>query len=861
MARDKNNEDITYLDQKIVNVDLEKEMKKSFIEYAMSVIVSRALPDVRDGFKPVHRRILYTMYEDNLTPDRAFRKSATTVGDVLGRYHPHGDASVYDALVRMAQDFSLRYPMVEGHGNFGSIDGDPPAAYRYTEARMSRISMEMLTNIDKDTVDFAPNYDNARKEPVVLPSRFPNLLVNGSSGIAVGMATNLPPHNLSEVIDAINCVIENPEADFEDLMEHIQGPDFPTAGIIAGVSGIRAAYATGRGKLRVRASAEIEETDNRTRIIVSELPYQVNKARLIESIANLVKDKNIEGISGLRDESDREGMRIVIELRRDANAQVVLNKLYKTTQMQTTFAIIMLALVDNQPKVLSLREIIDHYVAFQKQIIVRRTEYDLKQARARAHILEGLRIAIDNIDEIIRIIRESYNDAKTRLMERFGLSELQAQAILDMRLGRLQGLERDKIQDEYDQLMEKIRYLSEILGSESLVLQILKDELSAIKDKYGDERRTKIVPMEDDIDIEDLIEEEDCAFTLTHLGYIKRLPATTYRTQHRGGRGVSAQSVREEDFVETLFVASTHDYVLFFTNKGRLHRKKGYQIPEAGRTAKGMNIINLLPLEPEEKVTAMIPVKDFEEAQYLFMVTKRGTVKRILLDTLNTARKAGIRALTIDEDDELIAVHKTDGRQCIVIATRNGRAICFDENDVRPMGRDAMGVRGIRLGKDDHVIGAAIAQEGSTLLTITEKGYGKRTRIEEYIRGAADEDGEAESAAPEEEMSAFRPQRRGGKGLINYRITKKTGKAAAVKMVDESDDIMIITDDGTIIRMEASAINIYSRNTQGIILMRLAEEVHVISAAKTEKAEQEPEESSPEAEVTGRSSEPESTQE
>lgn len=836
MAQDRNKVDIRYENQKILNVDLEREMKKSYIDYAMSVIVGRALPDVRDGLKPVHRRILYTMYEDNLVPEKPFRKSATTVGDVLGRYHPHGDAAVYDSLVRLAQDFSLRYVLVDGHGNFGSVDGDPPAAYRYTEARMSKITLDMLTDIEKDTVEFLPNFDNSRKEPSVLPSRFPNLLVNGSSGIAVGMATNIPPHNLREVIDAVICVIRDPEAGLDDLMEHIKGPDFPTAGLIAGRSGIRAAYATGRGKIKVRARAEIMEHDNHIRIVITELPYMVNKARLIESIADLVKDKSVEGISALRDESDREGMKIVIELKREANAQVVLNRLYASTQMQTTFAINMLALVDNQPKTLSLREMLDHYITFQKQIIVRRTRFDLKRARDRAHILEGMRIAIDNIDEVIHVIRTSYSDAKARLMERFALSDVQAQAILEMQLRRLQGLERDKIEEEYAELMKKIERFEAILASEQLVLDIIVDELTVIKNKFGDERRTEIAAIDDDIDIEDLIEREDCVFTLTHLGYIKRQPAGVYRAQRRGGRGIAAQAVREEDFVETLFVASTHDYILFFTNKGRLHRKKGYHMPEAGRAAKGMNIINLLPLEPEEKVTAMIPVGEFDES-FLIMVTKLGTVKRIRLDALNTARKAGIRALTIDEDDELIAVLKTDGTQNILLATREGRAICFNEDDVRPMGRDAAGVRGIRLDAEDYVIGAETDREGDCLLTVTEDGYGKRTSLEEYLRGSAEGD--------TDEPGERRAQKRGGKGLINYNITPKTGKVAAVKVVGDDDDIMLISDDGIIIRMAVSDINIYSRNTQGVILMRVAEGVHVISVARTEKAEEEPAEAEP----------------
>ncbi len=829
------NDSIAFENQKIINVDLEREMKKSYIAYSMSVIVGRALPDVRDGLKPVHRRILYTMYEDNLTPDRAFRKSATTVGAVLGRYHPHGDAAVYDSLVRMAQDFSLRYMLVDGHGNFGSVDGDPPAAYRYTEARMAKVAMELLTEIEKETVDFIPNFDNSDEEPTVLPARFPNLLVNGSAGIAVGMATNIPPHNMRETIDAVICVIDNPEADLDDMMEHIKGPDFPTSGIIYGRVGIRAAYATGRGKVKVRARAEIEEDGSKSRIVVTELPYMVNKARLVESIADLVKDKSLEGISALRDESGRNGMKIVIELKRDANAQVVLNKLYSSTSMQTTFAINMLALVDGQPKTLSLREIIDNFVSFQRDIIVRRTRYDLKRAQDRAHILEGLRIAIDNIDEVISIIRSSYDNAKPRLMERFGLSEIQSQAILDMRLGRLQGLERSKIEDEYAALMDKIKYFNEILASDALVMSIVKQELAEIKARFGDERRTEIIESDDEIDIEDLIERQDCVYTMTNMGYIKRQPADVYRSQRRGGRGIAAQTVREEDFIRTLFVASTHDYILFFTSKGRLHRKKGYLVPEAGRTAKGMNIVNLLPLEPDEKVTAMIPVESEEQCKYLFMATRCGTVKRILLSNLNSVRKSGIRAMTLDEGDELIAVRKTDGQQAIIIATREGMAICFDENDVRTTGREAGGVRGIRLNGGDYVVGAARARIGGTLLTVTENGYGKRTPIDDYMRGGASaEDGEAEEGA---DIAERHVQRRGGKGLVNCKVTEKTGLVADVKVVEETDDVLIISDDGTVIRMSVSEISVYGRNTQGVILMRPGSGSHIISIERTEKVE------------------------
>jgi len=822
---------LAFEEQTIVPVELVREMKKSYIDYAMSVIVARALPDVRDGLKPVHRRILYTMYEDGLTPDKSFRKSATTVGDVLGRYHPHGDASVYDALVRLAQDFSLRYPLVEGHGNFGSIDGDPPAAYRYTEARMSKISLEMLSEIDKDTVDFTPNFDNQRKEPVVLPSRFPNLLVNGSQGIAVGMATNIPPHNLRETIDAVICVLDNPEADLDDIMEHIKGPDFPTRGIITGRAGIRAAYATGRGRIKVKARAEIQEMGgNRYRIVVTELPYMVNKSRLIEQIADLHKEKRLEGISALRDESGRDGMKIVIELKREANPQVVLNRLFAMTQMQTTFGIILLALVNGQPKVLKLREMIDEYIEHQKAVIVRRTRYELRKAEERAHILEGLHIAVQNIDEVIRIIRSSYNDAKERLMERFNLSDAQGQAIIDMRLGRLQGLEIEKIENELNELKIKIADYKDILAKEHRVILILKEELLAISAKYGDGRRTEIEQVDDELDIEDLIDEADCVYTLTHLGYIKRQSTDTYRAQRRGGRGISAMTTREEDFAENLFIASTHDRILFFTNQGRLYNKKGYMVPEAGRTAKGMNIVNLLPLEPDEKVTAMIPVREFTDNEYLVMVTRKGTVKRIQLSALDTVRKGGIRALTIEEGDELISVRKTDGNQSIIIATRNGMAICFDENDIRPMGRNAGGVRGIKLDEGDYVIGAARARKGGTLLTITENGYGKRTYIEEYLRGGDDD---------------RQPQRRGGKGLVNYRITEKTGPVAAVKVVDDSDDVIIISDDGTLIRMAAKDINIYSRATQGVRVMRVPEGSRVISAARLEREDPDEQSSGP----------------
>ena len=807
-------EDIRFPDQAIVTSELVHEMKTSYMEYAMSVIVGRALPDVRDGLKPVHRRILYAMYEDNLTVDKPFKKSATCVGDVLGRYHPHGDASVYDALVRLAQDFSMRYMLVDGHGNFGSVDGDPPAAYRYTEARLSKISNEMLRDLEKDTVDWDPNFDESRKEPRVLPSRFPNLLVNGSSGIAVGMATNIPPHNLTEVINACLCVLDNPEATLADLMEHLPGPDFPTRGLILGRAGIRAAYATGRGRVTMRARTELEEFgQNRQRIIVTEIPYQVNKRMLIKNMADQVNEKRLEGISDIRDESDRTGMRIVIELKREANAQVVLNRLFAQTQLQTTFAINMLALVKNQsqPKVLSLREILDEYLAYQEEVILRRTRYDLRKAQERAHLLEGLLIAQDNIDEVIRIIRTSYDTAKENLMQRFGLDDIQAQAILDMRLKALQGLDREKLQNEYKELEDRIAYYERVLGDMGLVKSILKDELTAIRDKYGDERRTEIQDVEDEIDIEDLIEEEDCCYTLSNAGYIKRLPVDTYRTQRRGGRGVSGQSLKEEDYVKNLFIASTHDYVLFFTNTGRVHRKKGYLIPEAGRTARGTNIVNILPLEQGERVTAMLLTREFTDHEYLMMVTRGGTVKRIRLDALYTARTAGIRALSLDDGDELIAVLKTNGSDNILLATRQGMAICFAETDVRPMGRDAAGVRGIRLDDGDEVVSAAVAAEGKSLLTVTENGYGKRTAVEAYLRG---EDRQ--------------PQTRGGKGLRNYRLTGKTGLVAGAAIVDDTNDVMLIESGGVVLRTPAASINLYGRDTQGVILMRIEEGNRVI---------------------------------
>lgn len=821
-------EDIRFPDQAIVTSELVHEMKTSYMEYAMSVIVGRALPDVRDGLKPVHRRILYAMYEDNLTADKPFKKSATCVGDVLGRYHPHGDVSVYDALVRLAQDFSMRYMLVDGHGNFGSVDGDPPAAYRYTEARLSKISNEMLRDLEKDTVDWDPNFDESRKEPRVLPSRFPNLLVNGSSGIAVGMATNIPPHNLTEAINACLCVLDNPEATLADLMEHLPGPDFPTRGLILGRAGIRAAYATGRGRVTMRARTELEEFgQNRQRIIVTEIPYQVNKRMLIKNMADQVNEKRLEGISDIRDESDRTGMRIVIELKREANAQVVLNRLFAQTQLQTTFAINMLALVKNQsqPKVLSLREILDEYLAYQEEVILRRTRYDLRKAQERAHLLEGLLIAQDNIDEVIRIIRTSYDNAKENLMQRFGLDDIQAQAILDMRLKALQGLDREKLQNEYQELEDRIAYYERVLGDMGLVKSILKDELTAIRDKYGDERRTEIQDVEDEIDIEDLIEEEDCCYTLSNAGYIKRLPVDTYRTQRRGGRGVSGQSLKEEDYVKNLFIASTHDYVLFFTNTGRVHRKKGYLIPEAGRTARGTNIVNILPLEQGERVTAMLLTREFTDHEYLMMVTRGGTVKRIRLDALYTARKAGIRALSLEDGDELIAVLKTNGSDNILLATRQGMAICFAETDVRPMGRDAAGVRGIRLDDGDEVVGAAVAAEGKSLLTVTENGYGKRTAVESYLRG---EDRQ--------------PQTRGGKGLRNYRLTEKTGLVAGAAIVDDTNDVMLIESSGVVLRTPAASINLYGRDTQGVILMRIEEGNRVIGVEAISNTEENGEE-------------------
>lgn len=811
--------DISFPNQKIVNINLEHEMENAYIEYAMSVIVGRALPDVRDGLKPVHRRILYSMYESGLTSDKPFKKSATCVGDVLGKYHPHGDASVYDAMVRLGQDFSMRYCLVDGHGNFGSIDGDPAAAYRYTEARMSKIANELLRDIEKDTVDWDPNFDESSKEPRVMPSRFPNLLVNGSSGIAVGMTTNIPPHNLKEVINATICVLENRDATLDDLMEHVKGPDFPTKGIIMGRSGIRAAYGTGKGHIRVRARTEMEEFGNgRTRIIVTELPYQVNKSRLVENIADQVKDKKIDGISGLRDESDgKKGMRIVIELKKDANPQVVLNRLFAQTQMQTTFAVVMLALVNNQrqPKILTLREILDEYIAFQEQVITRRTQYDRKKAQERAHLLKGLLIAQDHIDEVIHIIRTSYDDAKAKLMERFGLDEIQAQAILDMQLKRLQGLEKEKLEAEYEQLQQKIAYFDQLLSSEEMLRGVLKEELIEIRDKYGDERKTEIAFAENDIDIEDLIEEEQCVFTMTQAGYIKRTSASEYAAQSKGGMGKKGITTREEDYVNSVFTASTHDTILFFTDTGKVYKKKGYQIPESGKAAKGTNIVNILQVEGGERVQVMLHVEEMEQESYLVMVTRKGVVKRIALSALKNIRNNGIRAIKMDEDDQLVEVRQTDGTKKVLIATHDGMAVCFDENDVRVMGRDAYGVRGIKLREGDYVIGAARATEGKTVLSITENGYGKRTAVEEY-----------------------RVTNRGGIGIKNYMVTEKTGAVVGIKVVDGSEDLLVVTSAGILIRTHVDAIRTAGRATQGVIVMRFKEaEDQVISIALAEHEE------------------------
>ena len=814
--------DITFPDQKIVEINLEHEMENAYIEYAMSVIVGRALPDVRDGLKPVHRRILYSMYESGLTSDKPFKKSATCVGDVLGKYHPHGDASVYDAMVRLAQDFSMRYPLVDGHGNFGSVDGDPPAAYRYTEARMSKMCNEMLRDIDKDTVDWDPNFDESLKEPRVLPSRFPNLLVNGSSGIAVGMTTNIPPHNLREVIDATICVLDNENATLDDLMEHIKGPDFPTRGVIMGRAGIRAAYATGKGHIKVRARTEMEEFGNgRTRIIVTELPYQVNKSRLVENIADQVKDKRLEGISGLRDESDgKKGMRIVIELKKDANPQVTLNRLFAQTQMQTTFGVILLALVNNQkqPKILTLRQILDEYIAFQEEVLTRRTQYDLKKAQERAHLLRGLLIAQDNIDEVIRIIRSSYDDAKEKLMERFGLDDVQAQAILDMRLKALQGLDREKLQAEFDELQARIAYYNQLLSDETMLRGVLKEELIQIRDKYGDERRTEIGFAEDDLDIEDLIVEEQCVFTMTANGYIKRTSASEYAAQGKGGMGKKGMATREEDYVNTVFTASTHDWILFFTDKGRVFRKKGYQIAEAGRTARGTNIVNVLQVDGDERVTEMIHTRDLTaQDRYLVMMTRNGTVKRIAMDALRNLRNNGLRVITLEEGDELITVRETDGTRNILIATHDGQAICFAETDVRVMGRTAVGVRGIRLKEGDYVVGAARATPGKAVLSITQNGYGKRTAVEEY-----------------------RITNRGGLGIRNYMVTDKTGPVVGIKVVDGSEDIIVVTQSGTLIRTDVDGIRLAGRSTQGVIVMRFKEEGdQVIALALADKAPEE----------------------
>ena len=840
-------EEIRFPDQVIKTAPLVKEMEDSYIEYAMSVIVGRALPDVRDGLKPVHRRILYAMYEDGLTSDKPFKKSATCVGDVLGRYHPHGDQSVYDALVRLGQDFSMRYVLVDGHGNFGSIDGDPPAAYRYTEARMSKLSNEMLRDIEKETVDWDPNFDESRKEPRVLPSRFPNLLVNGSSGIAVGMATNIPPHNLTEVINAVICVLDNENATLDDLMEHIQGPDFPTKGMIMGRSGIRAAYATGKGHIRVRARTEFEEFgNNRTRIIVTEIPYQVNKRMLIKNMADQVEDKRLEGISDIRDESDRNGMRIVIELKRDANPQVVLNRLIAQTQLQITFAINMLALVHDQkqPKILTLREILDEYIAFQEQIITRRTIYDRKKAQERAHLLEGLLIAQDNIDEVIKIIRTSYDNAKERLMTRFGLDDVQAQAILDMRLKALQGLDREKLEAEYKELEERIAYYNKLLSDEGLLRQVLKDELTEIRDKYGDERKTEIAFVEDDLDIEDLIEEEQCVFTLTQAGYIKRTPVSEYTAQSKGGMGKKGITTREEDCVADVFTASTHDYLFFFTDTGKVYRKKGYQIPESGKTAKGTNIVNIIQVEQGEKVQTMIHTRELDNPDlYLVMVTRNGTVKRLPVTALKNIRNSGIRALRLEEGDQLISVRETDGTRKILIATHDGMAVCFDENDVRPMGREAVGVRGIRLREGDYVVGAARARAGKCVLTITEKGYGKRTPVEEY-----------------------RITNRGGIGIKNYAVTEKTGGVVGIKVVGGEEDLLLVTQAGILIRTHVDTIRVAGRATQGVIVMRFKEEGDkVISLALADREEETPapaaeaaqEEQAPEIQETAEKSESE----
>ncbi len=797
-------------DGKIIERDIEEEMRTAYIDYAMSVIVSRALPDVRDGLKPVHRRILYTMYEDGLTPDKPYRKSATTVGDVLGRYHPHGDASVYDAMVRLAQDFSMRYMLIDGHGNFGSVDGDPPAAYRYTEARMSKIAEYMLTDIEKNTVDFMPNFDARLQEPTVLPAQIPALLVNGSSGIAVGMATNIPPHNLTEVINGLIKIIDEDEVSDDDLMQVIKGPDFPTEGIILGLDGIKQAYKTGRGKITLRAEAEIEEmSNNKQKIVVRSLPYQVNKAKLIENMAHLVREKRLEGISEIRDESDRnERVRVVIELKKDANAKVVLNQLYKNTQMQTSFGVIMLALVNGEPKVLTLRQCLDYYLDHRKDVTLRKTKFELDKALARAHILEGLRIAIDNIDEVIKIIRNAYDDAKERLMERFKLTDIQAQAILDMRLRTLSGLQREKIEEEYNELMKLIARLKEILSSEHLVFEVIKEELIKVRDKFGDERKTKIQPAEGEIDVEDLIKEEQIVIALTHFGYIKRMPIDTYKNQRRGGKGITGIATREGDFVKQIFTSSTHDLILFFTNKGKLYKLKGYELPEAGRTAKGTAIVNLLSLDAGEKISAVIPIQNFADGKYLLMATKNGLIKKTALKEYDSAKKTGLLSITLKDDDELISVKLTDGQDNVVLVTRKGLCITFEEKEVRPIGRISQGVIGIRLSDDDEVIGmeSIIVSSKATLLAITENGFGKRTELDEY-----------------------RVQQRGGKGVITYKVTPKTGELVGVKIADETEDIMLITDTGTIIRMNVKEISVLGRATQGVTLMRTNDGGKVVS--------------------------------
>lgn len=804
------NSEFTSNNSKIIDVDINKEMKKSFMEYSMSVIVSRALPDVRDGLKPVHRRILYTMFEQNLTPEKAYRKCADTVGTVLGSYHPHGDASVYDALVRLAQDFSMRYPLVDGHGNFGSVDGDPPAAYRYTESKMSKISVEMLTDIEKETVDFMPNYDDRKKEPKVLPSRFPNLLVNGSSGIAVGMATNIPPHNLGEVIDAICCLIDNPDAELADLMEYIKGPDFPTGAQIMGRSGIRAAYATGRGKIIVRAKAEIEEQKNgRFKIIVSELPYQVNKARLIESIADLVKDKRIDGITNIEDHSDRNGMHIEIDVKRDASPQIVLNKLYTLSQMQVTFGTIMLAIVNGEPKILTLKQMLQHYIDFQAEVITKRTIFDLRKAKERAHILEGLKVALDYIDEVIAIIRSSKDQstARQRLSERFGLDDIQTQAIVQMRLGQLTGLERGKIEDELAALGIKIADFEDIIAHKERVFEILKEEIIVIRNKYADERRTEIQSISGEVDIEDLIPKEECVLTLTQFGYVKRLAADTYRTQRRGGRGISGMSRREEDVASEMFIINSHDYVLFFTNRGRVYRLKCYEIPEGSRTSKGMNIANLLPISSDEKVTSMIKVEQFRDDKYLIMVTKNGLIKRIELNAYNTTRKGGIIALELNEGDELAWVRMTDGSENVIVATRQGMAIRFKESDVRPMGRAARGVKVMSLADGDEIVGMTTVSEDGLILTVSETGYGRLS-----------------------DVSNYRVQSRGGKGLKNYHVDKY-GAVAAISTVKLDDDIILISDDGVIIRIEAKSIRICARPSKGVTVMKIKDGSRVVTMA------------------------------